>query len=651
LIKTIFWKEWKNYRKRFVVFLLAVTITPAIPTQFIPYRENMGGSSIFAFVWLLSALVAGSLFYEQKRAGALPFLLARPATKPFLFGVHYLSHLSILAALVIVSLGVHCIHVAFRFPETSWLDVLLRPDFLFAFVLVLATFSILIFIYTSSITFGPAKVGMAFLSMLALCFIFFKLYGDSMGSFLSDLPSLRTGEAPVASLLMLGCIAVVPATLSLWEISFYEIFDAGNRRWLSAVIAASALSVVLVVSMSVSIAGAMGMPSPAYFKEIIVTHGKEHTRILGVVSNDSREDWLVAIGGRLNLKKGRFLVGNDENRPILSVRNLGRKGRSFSYMPDRREKNLVYFSDKPLWGQEIRIVDLEHRNPPSKAISPKYYSDRENLGPPFPSPDGDRVAYLRTNASRLGGQTTQSLWITTTGYNPVSDYVVLPGDEGRAFEPIGWTPSGWTPIGWTPDGYDFMLRRTGPEGPEIWAVDWVATGARRFLEEFSDAIIAEDDLPKKGERISLVREEADHKWGLWVVNYRSGGSRKLGVFGKMPVRTMTPGGVLTYWAAERGLCLDTPGVRTCPDVPPILHMKWSPDMSGLACVTTDVSEGKPYLALIDTTDCTVTKLVEDFPSNKKQRAWLSRRAIVYADGAELWQVDTDGEQTFIASLD
>ena len=457
MIRAIFWKEWKNCRKRFVVFLLAVTIIPAIPTQFIPYREGAADHSIFGFVWLLSALVAGSLFYEQKRAGALPFLLARPATKPFLFGVHYLSHLSILAALAIVSLIVHCIHVAFRVPDTSPLDVLLQPGLLFTLLLALAAFSVLIFIYTSSITFGPAKVGVAFLVMLALSFVFFKFYGDSIALSLSGLPLLDPGEAPIAFLLILGCTAIVPAALSLWEISFFEMVDVRNRRWLLAVIATSAFSVALVVSMAVSISRAMGVPSPAYFKELIVTHVEKEMQVLGVVSNDSREDWLVRAGNWHNFAKA--MLHPVEGRPLLRIRNMGRKGRSFSNMSVGADNKIAYLSDKPLWGREIRTLNLDSYRLLPETISPKYYSDSENLGPPFPSPDGDRVAYLRTNASRLGGRSTLSLWITTTGYNPVSDYVELPGDDGNGFE-----ASRWTPIGWTPDGYDFMLRRTGPGG-------------------------------------------------------------------------------------------------------------------------------------------------------------------------------------------
>ena len=111
------------------------------------------------------------------------------------------------------------------------------------------------------------------------------------------------------------------------------------------------------------------------------------------------------------------------------------------------------------------------------------------------------------------------------------------------------------------------------------------------------------------------------------------------------------GGYFTYWTPESGLHVTTNPEKICPDVPPILHMKWSPRTSSIACVIAEISGKKPCLAVIDPSACTVTKLVEDFPSNEKQWAWLREGAIVYADGAELWQVDINGERTFVVSLD
>ncbi len=642
MTRAIIWKEWKRLRGLLLAFLLAAILIPAIPGQLLP-NEGETAQTLILFMFTLFCLFSGIIFYEQKRRGTIHFLLSRPATKPYLFVTHYLSYALMLAALLIISLSAHYVHMTFRFPHFSPLDMLLEPELVIDLALCLFFLSLSLFVANSAITFGSTTVGIAFIIMLVLPFVFHK----QVSSFASSVPPLGPRESPVTFLWLLLCGGVFLGVLSLWEIAFDELRDAKNARWIRALVSASALSVIMIAVAAHLVARATVSPSEKRIQEVIAT-GVGKYPVACVVSDGRRENGLVVVKGPPYFLRGKFIERKGNESPV--VKSGDAAGRFFVPVVERRYQasllKFAYFSDKPILGQEIRAMgaNLSRVN----TISPKHYSRRESFGPPFPSPDGDRVAYLKTSSSRFGKESSASLWITKLYYTSVSDFVDLPNDAESTFEPIGWTP----------DGYDFMLREKGPKGPRIWAVDWVATGIRPFLDEFPDAVITGHDLPKAGEWMSLLRKETRREWAMWLVNYRSGESKKLGAFKQPPLRAWTPyGNWFAYWTPESGLVTynvseDARQPAVCPHAPSIRQMKWSPPPgSSLAIVAVEPEEphAKAYVALFNPTNCSVIKLIDGFAAPEKKWGWLSSQAIVYADGGELWQVDLLGKRTLISS--
>ncbi|UCD56285.1 MAG: hypothetical protein JSV16_10650 [Candidatus Hydrogenedentota bacterium] len=657
MITAIIWTEWKRCRRLFVAFLVAAIAVPVIPAQALP-DAGAAARELTRSVWLLFSFLPGWIFYEQKRHATLPFLLARPATKPFSIGIQCFSYLTMLAALVIASLSLHFLHMFLRVPGFSALNVLLGPDLFLGLILCLLVFSFSLFLAISALSFGFTAFGIGlFFILLALTISL-----EQVAHLVSRWIILAPVESPAAFLMICICAGVILGTLSLWMLSFGEIRDARNRRWIGTVALASILSLVLVAGTIRTVAQAVRNPTAAAkVREIIVT-GNVKYPVVGMLSDGSDEGFMFTIENPASLEKlGKFMGRGKDNFRL--VRNLNRGDQSFLFafamdFPGnffwRRSSwtfpNLAYFSDTPLWGQEIRLLNLE--NTRVLRISPRDYSRNETLGLPFLSPDGDRVAYVKVSAPRLRNESSESLWITKSRRRPISGSLDLSNDVDKTA-----AAAGWTPIGWTPDGYDFLLRKTGPEGPEIWAVDWVATGVRRFLPEFSDSVVAEEDLPKAGEWISLITRDAGSKWGLWLVNYRSGENRRLGVFEDAPVRAWSKfGGWFACWAPEKGLSIHSisDGIRlraACPRLPSIRQMKWAPLATKLAIVTvkTGPTEEISNLALLDPGGCDTTPLVEGFRANERQWGWLSDSALVYADGGELWQADADGDLTLLFS--
>ncbi|GAB4342169.1 MAG: hypothetical protein Kow0099_19490 [Candidatus Abyssubacteria bacterium] len=368
------------------------------------------------------------------------------------------------------------------------------------------------------------------------------------------------------------------------------------------------------------------------FKEAIITGLKEYYPVMLVAAANGKEDYLIPNPTTFWLKK---LVPTGQ----LSLSAM-KKGRGFTW-----SGTLTYHSDKPVWGQEIRAVGLNRLS--TRRVSPAKPSGCETLTRPYGSPDGDRIAYLKTGASRFGSPSSISVWITKWHAPPVSDSVILSENPGDMFEPIDWTP----------DGYDFMVRKRGPEGAEIWAVDWVAEGVRPFLDGFWNSEITGDDLPHAGEWLSLIRPEPDGARSLWLVNYRSGPAQRIAVSKEVPVRAWADSGTrFAYWTFDSGLFVysidDSLQLHlTCPGDSRITQMKWSLGGTALAVVaeSADPNAG-PSLLLIHADTCAATMLVESFTAQPPQWDWLNDTTIVYAQGRELWQVTTGGKRELIVSL-
>lgn len=684
MIRAIIWKEWRKTRLLFLGFVLAAILLPAFPGQFFP-NEGETARAMMRFIWIIFCLFGGWFFHEQRGRGTIPFSLARPATKPYLFGVQHLSYLIIFGALVVITLSVHYIHMCFRFPVLSLLDILLEPKLLFGLVLCLFFLSLSLFVAQSIITFGTTIVGIAFAVMLTLLLIFSR----QVAALAAQLPWLGPRLAPLTYIALLLCGIAFFGTLSLWETSFDEMRDAKNRRWTRGLASATILSIILIGVAIYSICRTRVKPSKMTVNEVFSTFQSSYP-VTCSLSDGSDQDRLVAISSSPYYVGGRFVKKEADPPPF--IRDLHVSGKNFIPVPFDRgkyRKTYVYYSEKPILGAEIRRAGVGiglsrgwryggYRDDiDTVVLSPRYYSRKETLGLPFLSPDNDRVAYLRTSRSRFGGKVSRSLWITKFGqyiHSPtISDHAELPGDAGTDRQPIGWTP-----IGWTPGGYNFLLGRTGPDGPETWAVDWVARGPQRFLEEFPGAIITGDDLPRRAERrgrhrgkwISAVRKTDTGTWELWGVNYRSGEKQKLDEFKNQPVRAWGMSGLNVNARKTLGVsdssdllvCFDGSNeiilyeigdtiqrVKSFPVPMQVSHMKVpssSPMVAIVGTAPADVGKRTSLSILIITGR--VIMLVDDFPATERQWGWLSdAHVICYASGSELWQVEMDGTRTRI----
>jgi hypothetical protein len=538
-----------------------------------------------------------------------------------------------------------------------------EPGLIFVLALCFFLFSLSLFIANSFVTFGSTVVGIAFLVLMFLLGI--ALFGTSIRgavSVVSIFFSLRLSESPLLFLFIMICGGMVFATLSLLEISFDELRDVKNRRWINTLAAASLLSIALLIGTTGGVAGAASKPASLEFKQIFAGLNLGNIRQAVVAVAD---DAVYTIRTQ-PVKSTRSVLVDPTVERIVKV-----DGQPYVLVRQKRARSmLAYRSEKPIWGQEIRFLYASSGG--IRRVSPGDYSQSNVLGEPFVSPDADRIAYLRTSTPRFWGKATTSLWITKLNFS-VSDYAELPGDVET---------TQWEPIGWTPDGYKFLLRKKEAGKSEIWAVDWVARGPTRFLEEFPDAIITEDDLPKDGEWFSLVRRQDDGKWDLRLVNYRRGESKSLGTFDSEPVRKWSGCATLfAHWESASGITVtvivkreslhfknlrgaDADGMTKhepmqriftwAPDIHSVLQMRWSPLHYKLALVVKGGKawkEGIPRLVTIDPYGShTMDVIAENFPAEKHQWGWLDGSTIIYADGDRLLQKSIGGQTIFLLSL-
>jgi hypothetical protein len=495
------------------------------------------------------------------------------------------------------------------------------------------SFSYSLFHANSSMILGPAKGSLSLLPFVAV--VSWAVFWATRS------PIWRPGESPTQLLLLALSSGMVFLTLSLWEALLDETRERENRKWIAVGIIGSTLSVILATATIIAWTQTFTKGfTNRHIKELTVA-GSSMFPIVAVVPQFPDGNFVFVLE---NPNPGKPVLKFSKATPDkrLEVIYIERLGQSFVKLG---EDSLAYFSEKPIWGQEIRVVNINDQH--AQRIWPKGYWPSKSLRAPFASPDGKRIAYLGTTSMMFGRGFLTSVQFTKYFYYWPTDYITLTSHPNVTFDPIGWTP----------DGYDFMLRKTGPAGPEIWAVDWVASGARRFLTEFSDAIITENDLPQVGEWISLIQKDAEGKWTLCLVNYRSEGKVAVGNFENAPLRAWTKSGKrFACWSAENGLAVynvsDTIVQHAdCSAIPPVQQMKWSPGEIKLAIVTREsgTPESASRLEVLDVDGCNVTNLVGDFAANAKQWDWLSDEAIVYARGGELWQVDTNAEQTLVLS--
>ncbi len=699
MIKAILWKEWKKERWLFTMFLFgSITVPPAL-MELHPRRPDPALWQLGLW-WSLYAMILGFVFVGENKRKIIPFLLARPSTKSAVFCAHHVCRFTLLAALIIISLTSFCAYVSLRKIGVSSLAVIFHPVLVFDVVICIFVFSLSALLDVSLLTFGATAVGVLILSFAFALF----LLRPALPLMLVSIGNLSPTEAPAAFLEIVALVGLVSVALFLAEISFDEIRDRMNKKWLLAVTLAVALAILTFSFTFRNIARVLSsLPNPKTIEEIRLTDDGIYP-LMVITSDDMGDRFLLAVQNPISPRGPLVKLKGKGLDDVSYMKKLSPEEKAFSF-PDVRSHRgrassslLMYFSEKPLWGQEIRTFDLMGGfgriyfidsliKKDVRSVSPRDYSLKETIGIPFLSPDADRIAYLKTTTSRFSKNSSASLWMMKLGETPLSGHVDLEVDAETALEPIGWTP----------DGFDFLLRKTTPTGSEIWAVDWTATGARRFLPEFSDAIITDDDLPKYGEWISLVQRNPGGKYLLWAVNYRSGEKVKLGLFDNIPQRRpfayLTPNGGWCVWRD-----LDPQGkrpiTRTCyefgheSDEPPAFENKpltlirkskksayyQSSDKSfGLVLYFSEPSdphkslpeirEMKRMATVVAESDAPNAKknltvpgpegeckvLVENFTANEKQWDWLSDQAIVYAKDGQLWQVDKDGEQTLVLS--
>jgi len=622
----------------------------AILISIIPLAGPSGelGAPWLVYVLLvLMSLFTGQLFFEEGRKGTHPFLWARPATKPFVFCAHQASCLVILGIFAIITLSVECAVGALRIPGFSVLDRVVDPGLLYEFGFCLFVFSASCFVATSAMVFSPSVTGIAFLVGVATVVVM--LWQGILPPLLRRMQPLDPGESPLASLLILASTIVLPATLSLWEMSFFEVKDARNKRWIRAVTVASIFCAVLLFATVRSCQRAIRYPAVEQMSEIIVTNNKD-CPVVCVVPVSAAEDNLVPLSDTSRF--GNLANPRSGSKQLSPSRRI--TGRSFTLIPGTLL--YIYISDKPLWGREIRRYNQQTRE--KNVLSGDASWSRKTLSRPFLSPDNDRAAYPETVRPWFGNQVRTSLWITKVERPYLSDSATLTETDDVVFRPIGWTP----------DGYDFILEKTtadegastAPKRPELWAVNWLATEKRPFLPDFWGSMITESDLAQAGEWISLVQrsDEADSRYALWLVNYRTKAKLQVALSKEVPVRCWSKSGErFAYWTREDGLTIfhvsNAPEKKAvCPHGNQVRQMKWSPSEMKLAVVVEESKSGGDgtALELLHPEDCTIQTLVADLSATENQWEWLSDAAIVYAAGNELWRVDVNGKQTLVVPL-
>jgi Tol biopolymer transport system component/ABC-type transport system involved in multi-copper enzyme maturation permease subunit len=134
---TLFLKEWKEKFSIFVfgIGLLALSLAVYLG---LPKDQNarelvMGGLLIIFFPFMALLLGAGG-FEPESRSDAWAYLFSRPVSKSYIWGVKYLSLLSVLACLWLVFLGMmmtvpglRALIAGFRFPIAFRIEITFLP--------------------------------------------------------------------------------------------------------------------------------------------------------------------------------------------------------------------------------------------------------------------------------------------------------------------------------------------------------------------------------------------------------------------------------------------------------------------------------------------------------------------------------------------
>jgi hypothetical protein len=549
---------------------------------------------LLGFTWALFAGFLALSFHMQQRGGRISFLLAHPTTKPHLFCTHYLVHILFLLILIVLSLLSHYLDLKFTQSNRGILDLLFDPRLLFSLTISIFIFILAFFALTSGLILGRAAVG-AFMIFLLLIFgVFLK-----MRNLAERLLSLNPLDSPSSFLILTTAAATLLASFILWTISFDEIRDKRNRRWLFPAIAASVAAAVLAVPAAWVVVDALNPPLGRGVIEEIMVEDNPRYPVVGIISDHN--------------KKTIFFL---ENRSPASSKMTPQQMHFRIPKPRIEDSNffclvsfkhylqpVIYRSSLPVWGQDIRAFDLAGK---VRIVSAKNYARIESLSAPFLSTDGDRIAYLKTSRPRFGKDISRSVCITAIRA-PITESIALSDEPDIEYSPIGWTHT----------GQYFLFQKNMADDFEVWAVDWLATELFALPNSVAKGAATADnfeDIQNQEELRQLPEKVKDVALSYWNFAYRPE----------------------EKWL-EKELNL------------PLLQVKRAPFIGTYAIVAKSTPESAPKLGTYSSSTGELRWILDNFQQTENQWDWYGS-IIIYAQGKELWQVNISGERTLITTI-
>ena len=581
------WILWRNRR---IAMIAAVVGTLSLVWVYLHIVSFSGPEAVapFYILWTLTAILLPFWLSVERFRGSLPFLLARPVSRPRIWLECKLVEGSLTCGLIGITLVGYWLLARFVYRFSTWLEILLNTWILYAILISAVFFFISSFLESLGATFERWALLAGILLVIAYL---------GLASFTLSQHPLEYFGADIGLVFGTGLtLMALFGLLSFLIFSHEETLLSQKRviRWLSG------LTLLACILAAVLLPFRLQALSPEGSKI------KDITEI-----SISRRNYIHFLG-KEDHRVGRIWTVKDDASHLRCITHrmvfLEKEERLLASWP------IVRFHD---WfnGDHLRI----RRSQQWEEISITSWSGQ--CGLPFISPDRDRVALLSG-----------------------SDVAVALLDRPAYVSfPIGDSSSGkLSAVGWTPNGDDFYLLKSSTKGDsEVWALDRLAQGARRILRDLPSPEIAEADLSAGiGDWISCLSRR-DGFWSLWAYNTVT--QKRLIVadsLSRTPVRAWSAGSRLVYWVPERGLVvIEISDRHVVPvmglPVPEVRELKWSPKGRYLGVL----SEG---LDVVDVSTGTIERVVHAY--RPEVWDWLNEKNLVYVQSATILAVHIDGNK-------
>ncbi len=578
------WILWRSRRIPMMAGVVGTLSLVWVYLHIIPFSRPEAVAPLYV-LWAPTAILLPFWLSVQRFRGSLPFLLARPVSRSRIWFESKLVEVFLAGGLIGITLVGYWLLARFIYRFSTWPEILLNTWILYA-ILISAVF---FFISSFLESLGAIFERWALLAGILLVIAY-------LGLASSQYPPENFG-ADIGLAFGTGLTIMVVFGLLSFLIFSHEETLLSQKRVIRTVSRLALLACILVAVFLPFRLQAIS-PKGSKIKEIteISISRWEYIRFLGKEDHGVGRIWTVKLDGSNLRCITHRMVFPDEKKKVLAS------------LP------IVRFHD---WfnGDHLRTWTSGQW----EKISTTRWPDV--CGPPFISPDQDRVALLS------GSDVTIAL-LDRPAYLSFS---------------IGASGSGkLSAVGWTPNGDDFYLLKSLAKGDsEVWAVDRLAQGARRILRDLPSIEIAHADLSAGvGDWISCL-SRGDGFWSLWAYNTVT--QKRLIVadsLSRTPVRTWSAENRLAYWVPERGLVvIEISDHHVVPvmglPLPEVRELKWSPKDRYLGVL----SDG---LDVVDVSTGTIERVVHGY--RPEVWDWLNEKNLVYVQGAAILAVHVDGNK-------